>query len=1094
MKSVVKFSIKQTVLLNVVFVILVVAGAFSIFTTPLENMPVVDMGNVFINTIYYGASAEDVEQLVTVEIEKALDGLEDVEWIKSDSYRNFSSVEVKFLDDSDYRFRYDELRFRVLNIKDELPPDADESTFMYLDTNIWLPVVIVNITGDMPQRSLEQYAEELRTSLLSLPDVRDAEIEGEYDTEFHVSLDPAKLRRFGITFQQVVDAIRSANTKIPTGRFRARESEYMLDAGDRLNSQEEVLNTVVRRDGDGNFVRVRNLVTNARLSHRDPSVIPSVNGQSTVRMPVTKEIKGNAIEISAAVKKAAREFEDRHRRDGIQVIFTNDSTIEINDSLNTLGGNLLLGMGLVTLVLWVTLGFRNAMLTAIGIPFAFLCSVLMMQITGVSLNTISLFAFVLVTGIMVDDAVIIVENIYRHFQMGKSKKEAVVDGTSEVMLPVIASALTTILAFIPMLMMTGSTGDFFSYIPKTVTYALIASLLEALLILPIHFLEWGPREGSRAAKKAMHHDSENPFAHLEGGLFAPFWKAYNWSVVKILNHKIITFTVMTVILVSSVGILVLSASGILPLIKVEFFPGNYFRYRVTVTAPVGTAIEQTDAIVRDVSRYIMSLGTGQAHSTAGSAGFYEDQDYARHDGSHFGQIVVTLPEEKLRDFPENPSNDPQLHLDVIRRKLAEFVERQYPPEGVVPVVRVFKESDGPPTGKAVNIRVTGISLKDAVAAGDRLKAFMQTDEELADLVDLNDNRPDFHKTFKFVPRQEAVFEYGLQPAAVTQMVAGALNGQYVGKFRTIDEEVDLLVRIARRADRGNINGTGLAEPLDILGIPVVEDSASPVLLRDLIDVKPVFEPDVKSRYKGKPTITLTADIKPGSRLSPARVQVLVNKFISSRPNDFTAITVAFGGEFESTSKSYASLTMAFFIALLAIYMVLSSQFKDYVQPMIIISSVPMALIGVVFGLLITRTTFTIGSFLAIIGLAGLAVNDSLLLIDFMNVRLRQGKPLRQAIIESCAARMRPVLITTITTTLGLLPMAIGIPNKSISWAPMATAFVSGLISATVLTLLITPANYEAFEQLKAFVKRIFRRRALRSLLTRRRMERRTINR
>ena len=1083
MKSVVRFSIRQTVLFNVVFVILVIAGAFSIFTTPLENMPVVDMGNVFINTVYYGASADDVEQLVTDEIEQALDGLEDVEYIRSDSYRNFSSVEVKFLDDSDYRFRYDELRFRVLNIKAELPPDADEPTFMYLDTNAWMPVVIVNITGDLSQRSLERYADELRTSLLTIPDVRDAEIEGEYDTEFHVSLDPAKLRRFGITFQQVVDAVRSANTKIPTGRFRTRESEYMLDAGDRLNSQEEVLKTVVRRDGDGNFVRVRNLVTSARLSHRDPSVIPSVNGQSTVRLPVTKEEKGNAIEISAAIKKVAREFEARHAGDGIRVIFTNDSTIEINDSLNTLGGNLLLGMGLVMIVLWSTLGFRNAMLTSIGIPFAFLCSVLMMHLTGVSLNNISLFAFVLVTGIMVDDAVIIVENIYRHFQMGKSKKTAVIDGTAEVMLPVIASALTTILAFIPMLLMTGSTGDFFAYIPKTVTYALLASLFEALFVLPIHFLEWGPQDGPQAASKQREHSPEDAFSHLESGLFAIFWKAYRWAVEKILNHKIITFTVMTFILIAAIGTLVLSASGVLPLIKVEFFPGNYFRYHVTVSTPVGTAIEQTDAIIRDLSRYIMALGTAQAHSTSGSAGYFEDEDYARHDGSHFGQIVVTLPEEKNRNFPENPSNDPQLHLNYIRRKIAEFVRQQYSAGGLAPVVRVFEESDGPPTGKAVNIRVTGITLKDAVNAGNRLKAFMQQNPELADLVDIADNRPNFHRTFKFLPKQEAVFEFGLQPAVVTRMVAGALNGQYVGKFRTVDEEVDLVVRMARIADAGNVDGSGLAEPLDILGIPVVEDSASPILLRDLIEVKPIYESDVKSRYNGKPTVTLTADIKPGSRLSPARVQVLVNNYANSEAGNFNGITLAYGGEFESTSKSYASLTMAFFIALLAIYMVLSTQFKDYVQPLIIIASVPMALIGVVFGLLITRTTFTIGSFLAIIGLAGLAVNDSLLLIDFMNVRRRWGKPLRQAIIESCAARMRPVLITTVTTTLGLLPMAIGIPNKSITWSPMAIAFVSGLISATILTLLITPANYEAFEQLKAFLKRIFRPRVHHSEMT-----------
>ena len=417
MRSVVKFSIKQSVFINVLFVILVVAGSYAVFTTPLENYPVVDMGNVFVTTVYFGASAEDVEQLVTIKIEEALDGLENVEWIQSQSYRNFSFINVKFIDDSDYKKLYDDLRFRVLNIKNELPPEVDDPTFLYMDTNAWLPVVIVNIAGDLPQRSLKLYAEELRTRLLAIPDLRDVAIEGDYVDEFHVSADPAKLRRYGITFQQLAAAIESANTKYPTGRFRKLDSEYMLDAGSKLNSQERVLNIAVRRDGDGNFIRVADLVSNARLSHRDPSLIPSVNGRSTVRLLVSKEESSNAVAISAAVKEISKEFEALHKRDGIEVIFTNDSTIEINDSIRTLGGNLLLGMALVLIVLWVSLGFRNAMLTAIGIPFAFLCSILVMKINNVSLNNISLFAFVLVTGIMVDDAVIILENIFRHFEI-----------------------------------------------------------------------------------------------------------------------------------------------------------------------------------------------------------------------------------------------------------------------------------------------------------------------------------------------------------------------------------------------------------------------------------------------------------------------------------------------------------------------------------------------------------------------------------------------------------------------------------------------------------------------------------------------------
>ncbi len=1071
MKRVVEFSIRQKVFFNVVFVILVVAGAFSMFSIPLENMPVVDMGRVFIHTPYYGASAEDVEQLVTDKIEEALEGMENIEYLKSESYRNFSSIDVKFIDDTDYESLFDDLRFRVLNIREDLPPEAEEPRFLYIDTNLWLPVIIVHVSGPVPRRALERYAQALRTLLLEIPDVRNARIVGKYDTEFHVSLDPVKLRTFGVTFNQAAEAVRKAGVKIPTGRFRTKEREYKLDAGKRLHTQAEVGNIIVRRDGDGNFVRIRDLVTTVRLSHRDPSMIASVNGQPAVRLFVSKEDTGNAVEVSAAVQAVAKAFEARHRQEGLRVIFTNDSTIEINESLDTLGGNLLLGMSLVLIVLWVTLGFRNALLTAIGIPFSFLCSVILMRLAGVSFNSISLFAFVLVTGILVDDAVIIVENIYRHLQMGKALHTAVVDGAAEVMLPVIASALTTVLAFVPMLIMTGFTGEFFSYIPKTVTYALSASLFESLLILPIHALDWGPGKAKIKGVPEASGQGVDAFSHLKHGVFSFFWKAYRLALGKILDRKILTFSLMTLLLVLSVGVLALSATGRVPLIQVEFFPGSVFRYHVTAALPVGTPIEKTDAVIREISRYIVSQGPGQAQSASGSAGYFEDEDYARHHGSHFGQIVVTLPEAKVRRFPENPANDPHRHVDYMRQNLAEFVKARYLSKGQPVRLRVFKENDGPPTGKAVNIRISGDTLQEAIAASDVLLGFMRRHPDLKDLVDLGDNRPDFQKTYRFVCRQEAASEYGISPAAVTRMTAGALEGQKVGLFRTTDEEVDLVVRLARVTDPGNRRGAGLAEPLDLLDVPMIENSRAPLLLGDLADGRLSREPDVKLRHNGKPTVTLTADIRAGSRLSPARTRFLVQEFVKSNPIPFQGIAVAFGGEFESTFKSYLSLSLAFVIALLAIYMVLASQFKEYIQPIIIIFSVPMALIGVVLGLLFTRTPFTVGSFMAIVGLAGLSVNDSLLLIDFMNVRRREGKPLRQAVMEACGARMRPVLITTITTTLGLLPMAVGIPTKSITWAPMATAFISGLISATTFTLLVTPANYEAYVQVKGWVQR-----------------------
>ena len=1067
MRNVVKYSIRQTVFINVIFVILTVTGAYCLFTTPVENMPMVDIGEVFVSTVYFGASAEDVEKLITTEIEDTLDGMEHIEFVRSNSFRNYSSVHVKFIDDTDYKDLYDELRFRVLSIKDELPPEADEPTFLFVDTDIWKPVIMVGISGNIPHNSLKRYAEDLKTLVSAIPSVRSVTLEGEYEKEFHVSLDPEKLRRFGVTFHQVVRAVQGANTKIPTGRFKQENSEFMLDAGLQLRTQRQALDVVVRRDGDNNFIRVKDLVTAARLSYRDPNLIPSVNGENTLRLRVTKEDGGNALTISEEVKKVSRHFESIHQKDGVHIVFTNDSTIEINDSIDTLGGNLLVGMTLVLIVLWATLGFRNSLLTIVGIPFAFLCAIIIMKINAVSINTISLFSFVLVTGIMVDDAVIIMENVFRHLQMGKAPKDAVVDGTAEVMLPVISAAITTIFAFLPMLIMTGSTGEFFSYIPKTVTFALMASLLEALFILPIHILDWGPKQNSR---NIIVDEEEDPFHHLRKGIFKPAWNAYHHIVSFLLNHKWFSFVSITGLFLSAMAILILSILGLAPLIKVKFFPGNYFRYHVALTLPAGIAIETTDSVVRDVSRFIMSLGKQQAQSASGTAGYYEDQDYSRRNGHHYGEIIVTLPDDEVRNFPDNPTNDPMAHLEYMRKRIYQHVESTYSGKDYKPRVKVFEESDGPPTGKPVSIRVSSTTRDQALAATDEILAYMKSEPALADLRDLDDDRPEGQAVVKFVPRQEASFEYGLSPGEATALVAGALNGQYVGKFRAIDEEVDLKIRLARKDDPANMTTNGLADPLDILNIPILEHSASPIKLGDLVEVTFFKEPSVRARYKGKPTITISADIKPGSKISPARVQVLVNNHFKTIEDRYPGVALIYAGQFESTSKSYSSLSFAFFIAVLAIYLVLASQFNNYIQPLIIITAVPFAVIGVVYGLFITRTTFTIGSFLAIVGLAGLAVNDSLLLIDFINVRIKRGRDLRDAIIEACAARMRPVLITTITTMLGLLPMAIGIPTRSISWAPMATAFVAGLSSATILTLLMIPVEYEIFETIKSFIK------------------------
>ncbi|MBU1167951.1 MAG: efflux RND transporter permease subunit [Proteobacteria bacterium] len=1063
--------LKQRVFLNLLFFLMIIAGIYCLFNSPVENMPSVDMGEVYITTYYYGASAEDVESLITIQIEKAVEGLENVEIIRSRSYRNVSSVGVKFTDDSDYRELYSRLRIRVLNIKNKLPAGCEDSKFLFVDTHWWISVIRVNLFGEASEKSRQKMAEKLKTELNSIDGVRDIEITGETKNEFHISLSPEKLRKNGVTFSETAEAVQSAGTKIPTGNFGTENSEFILDAGNIFSRQEDVLNVIIRRNGYGNFVRVADVVTSAMMSRPDPMNIASINGEDTISLIVRKEDNANAIKIAKKVKEITDEFEIKHQADGLQIAYTNDSTKEINDAVNTLKGNMILGIILVTAILWITLGMRNAIFAAIGIPFSFLSTLIAMKLAGVSINSINLFAFILVSGIIVDDAIIILENIHRHQQMGKSLRNSVIDGVAEIFWPVVSSVLTTVMAFIPLFLISGTTGDFFAVIPMTVAFALTASLLEALVFLPLHIYEWGPKRIPFALSEESS-DNEQPQKNY---IFDKAWKVYDFALDKFLRNRGKTLVLTFFLFVLAIGIAGLSVSGIVPLIKVKFFPGNYVRYHITVALPASTPIRKTDFVVREVSKFIMSIGPKQAESVSGTAGYYEDEDYSVQGGSQYGQAIVALPGKEIAKFPENPNNDPVQHIDYIRARLAEFLTEKYPDADERPQVRVFPEYFGPPIGKPVNIRISGDNLDRELEVSNRILDYLKNEKETQDLTELSDDRAAKINVVKYLPIQETVYEMGLSPGRITEVIAGALNGVKVGKFRAPSEEVDLKVRVARQMDPGGFSESGLAAPQDILDIPMVEHSSSPIFLRDVVNVQYISEPDSRGRYNGKSTVSLSANIRSGANLTASRVKFLINRYFESISEEFPDITLIFAGEAEASGKTFDSLFVGLIIALLVIYLILAVQFGDYIQPLIILSAVAFAIIGVTFGMFITRSTFTVGSLMAVVGLAGVTVNDSLILIDFMNKRAQEGNTMRQAVLAACHTRMRPVLITTITTIMGLLPMAIGIPYRSLEWAPMATAFVTGLGSATILTLLIIPVEYELAVLAKFKIKEWFQK-------------------
>jgi HAE1 family hydrophobic/amphiphilic exporter-1 len=586
-----------------------------------------------------------------------------------------------------------------------------------------------------------------------------------------------------------------------------------------------------------------------------------------------------------------------------------------------------------------------------------------------------------------------------------------------------------------MLIMTGYVGDFFALVPKAVTFAILASLVECLLILPIHYSDFGPRP----RQKVDMMERDIAFMRLAR-------RATDWLLKRTMHHRLLSVSTVLGLFLIALVVLGLSVSGKVPLIRIQFFPDDYKIYYVDIAGPSTTPIGEVDVRVKRIARTIMEDGPGMASAASGFAGFYFNEDYEPVYGNNYGSVMVTLPALEDQTF-----DDPLAHLDRMREKLAPLYET----DGYR--LSIHPQNDGPPSGKDINVRVVGANLTSVSSLARELLRFMRENPAIGPhLIDLKDDRGEPKRVFRFEVDQQRVAEQGLDNGRVAQLAASVLDGRYLGKYRHVDEEIDLKL---------SIDPQRLQSPEQGLYIPAVEDPGRPIYLADLVRVRAYSEPGELKRYQGQRAISIKADIREGAPTSTPAVVNAVRSHYGTIRGDYPGATVTFGGDYEDTQRSFQSLGYAFIIAVLVMYVILATQFQSYLQPLIILSAIVFALIGVVFGKLVSQSLFTVNSFIAVIGVAGVVVNDALVLIDFINKRHRGGMSRHEAILEGVHIRLRPILLTTLTTTLGLLPMAIGFPSYSLIWGTMASTFVTGLATATALTLFIIPILWDLLQGL-----------------------------
>ncbi len=1009
-----EFGIRQRVLVKLVLILIIALGSYIYFTLPRALDPDVSFQVALIRTVCKGLSPQEVEELVTVPIEDEIKDLTKIEKFRSFSQENLSTIVVEFAaEEEDLDKLVQELQNEVNKVAD-LPPEAEKPDVKGLEVAAY-PVAIVALASDLDEDRLKDIAEDLAEEFETIKDVAKADIRGDREREVWVEADPRRLKAYGLSLGELISLLGHRNRNVTGGDVELGREEVTVRSLGKFERVEDMGGMVLKRNGRGGVVYLRD-VARVRMTHEDPKLKVTLDGKPAFFIEVLRKKKGNDIRIIEGVKERLREFEARFGgRIRSSIVF--DTSLEIKKRIFTLQRNALIGMGLVLLVLYIFLGLRNAIFAFIGIPITLLITFIFFWWLGITVNGISLFAVILMLGIIVDDAIIVLENAVRHAEGGIPPGRAALQGAKEVTLPVMASMLTTAAAFAPLFLVVGIMGRFIEQIPTVVIIILAASLFECFFMLPSHFAEHGRPDKEKR---------ERPF-------FLPYLKRLHRRVLKAaLRHRGLT-----------VLIAVLSLVGALALVpKVEMFPNMdaFPRFDVKVWMPAGTSIEETHRVLQQVRELAMKLPHGEVESTVTYAGLLLE-NYAESQGDHLGMATVLLKERGKR----------RLETVELIDRLRPMVLREVVGARTIKFERIL---EGPPEGAPVEIAVKGKDYTILKAIAGRLKEEFR---KIPGVVDIDDDYRPGKRELRVRVDEAKSRLWGITAGEVADTIRAAFEGTEATKFHEQDEEIDVLVKLLPEYRRS----------LDDIGsLTLIGEGGRAIPLKEVAGFELVRGIDRIRRVDGKRAVRVTGELTGGatSKAVNDRIRRRAPLLLAGYPG----YTLSFGGEYEKTQEALYSVYKAFALAIFLIYFILGSQFRSFSQPLIIMLTIPFASVGVMMGLFVRGDNFSFATMIGLVALAGVVVNDSLVLVDFVNRYRRENPNILRAILKATSVRLRPILLTSITTIFGLLPMALEIGAKSVLWGPLANAMIWGLIFSTALTLVIIPVAYMIIEDVKRF--------------------------
>ena len=1043
--ALIRFSINNPLITNLMLVIVVILGVLSWRAMPQEMFPTIEIDAVSVSVVFEGASPEEVERQIALPLEEAFDGMAEIDVLNSTSNEGRASLMIRLKSDTDVDQYMRDAQTALDQITD-LPDEAEEPELVRVKARF--PVISLSLYGDVSRGYLYDRADRIKQQMAQIPGVASVGIAGNREWELWIELDPFVLAAHKVSLGQVLAVIRGNLRDLPGGSLKASEGDILLRGKGVAPDPEAIAKISVRSNDRGGQLQLGEIAS-IELRLEEAETLGRFNGRPSVNLTVTKTADASTIDVADDVRK----FADRLRQElpqTIKVGMYNDLSVYVRTRLNTVKSSGLVGLFLVLLSLYLFLNFRVALITAMGIPVSFLFAVIALYYLGYTINMVSLFAFLIALGLVVDDAIIVTENMYRHMEMGKPAHEAARVGAREVFWPVVASTSTTVAAFMPMFAIKGMMGAFIAVIPVVVSASLLGSLWEAFGVLPSH------------AAELLRAGNKNTRTRERRVDWSRLLNRYIDLLRSALEHRYFVALV-------SIGVLTVALVFAATRIPFQLFDdvdiGQFF---INAEAPQTYSLEDTARLAEKMETIVLESLADEDLSTLLTNVGVTFIDFNRFEvGSHYIQPVVDLEKARPQGFIERyitPLVSLKFAREGTRTRHTEDIinELREKLQAIAGVRRIaIQRPQGGPAGADIEVGVTGPDIDVLRKQAEQIVAYLQ---RLPGVHDVRQNLEVGKLEYQYSLNSRGK-ELGIKQNELADAVRTGFLGVEAVHVTLNDKRIPVRVIYPDDIRHGS----------DLNRLPIVLEDGRLVYLGDVAEITAGRAMNTISRRDTRRLGLVTADVD-DQFMTPLEVTELVRAEFAGMEAQLPGYELLFLGEKKDASESFDGMADALLIAGALIFFILAALFRSLLDPLVVMFSIPFGLIGVVFGHILFGYNLQFLSVVGFLALTGIVVNDSLILVNFAKRMRSEGMDRMEAMIEAGRVRVRPILLTSITTFLGISPLIFFATGQTAFLSPMAVSLGFGLLFATGIILISIPCFYMIADDLRENVRARWHRR------------------